>query len=229
MLKRFFVNILLLLFIVATLTFGCSCKKQTAKENTINNPFDYDTMESFEQKNAGIPIDEYREVMNKTYQLSKQDNMQDVIITANDKEITRYEYESLKLIKEVQYKITEKQIIYSIIKPRILNSEAEKLVLSPNQTDIDGYMADARKVMEDEDLYVGGGEYVNVYMDCMHLTREEYLDDQRKNAYNMFQREALYKYAQTLNEYESYEEYEKHLINSAKIVFHDPEIEKLCK
>lgn len=234
MLTQKMYRILKLCMTILVIFLGVGCSNQhlpTKHEENVakisvkkNNIFNYITKPTLPES-KDVSVEEYESAIKKVNELSNVEGIDSVIIKVNDKKITKRTFETEKIMKGLQYSIPEKDILYFLIRPLVLNSEAERLDIEPSQDSINNYVNNIKDGLESGG---NGMEYAFAYINAKGITTEEYLEESRKTAYDMFQREALYKYAESLDEYDNIEEYINDLINKAEIIFYDSEIEKIC-
>lgn len=174
--------------------------------------------------NSGDEVEIIKSIYKKIIDLSKRDGINDIIITVNEYDITRMNFEAQKIAQRADTPEQEKEILYSLIKNRVLTSEAERLKIKPLQSSIKDYMEQTKIILEE-----GGrdAEALQMYIDASYSSTEEYLIELEKSAYNMFQRDALHQYVEGLKKYDSFEEYVAIVMHNADIKFYDSEIEEL--
>ena len=195
--------------------------ENTPKETIMEkNPYGFENMKNELKANKDVSTTEMEDAFKKIKDLSEFEGINEVIAIVNGKEITRFSFEAQKITKEVQYNLTTKEIMYSLIRPIVIQTEAERLKLKPSQDGIDEYISSLEYSLDNE--------YVQTYMKAKELSYEEYMKEQKENAYKMFLTDALCKYAETLPEYDDAESYINHLIKYADIKIYDSEIEKEC-
>lgn len=176
--------------------------------------------------NSGDEVEIIKSIYRKIIDLSKRDGINDVIITVNGYDITRMDFEAQKISQKTDSPEQEKEILYSLIKKRVLTSEAERLKIEPMQSSINDYMEQTKIILEEGGRDI---EALQMYIDASYSSTEEYLIELEKSAYYMFQRDALRQYVEGLKKYDSFEEYVAIVIYNADIEFYDSEIEELYK
>lgn len=174
----------------------------------------------------------YREAAN----ISSEKSMKEVIITVNEEEITRGDFESQKKLFDFQYDdFSVKEIVYSLIKPRIINAEAERLNLKPSQERIEQYMEGIHLGLAEEEQEAK--KFIFACINGRGITIEDYLKEQEDMAYSIYQREKLYEYIEASAKKEDMnpeeldgeiDAYINNLLKYANIQIYDPEIKKAC-
>lgn len=146
-------------------------------------------------------------------------------IMVDGKAITKRQIETLKITNS-HTDLSEIEIIDSAVREFVLNLEAERLQIKPEQEKIDTIMEQNRLFLEEKQP---GSEIDLAYIEEKGITLEEYLHYTEDVLYKMFQRDALREYVGIEDEAysEEYEEYIDGLVKNADIEIVDPDIKKL--
>ncbi len=230
------------LFVVMTILFissGCSENNSNKMNEDIllsENEYDFENMtDSNERKVNQHSIEEYEKLQREITNILNSESMNEVIITVNEEEITRGDFETQKMISVFKYDMFSiREIVYSLIKPRVISAEAKRLNLKASQDRVDQYMEGVRLAIAEEQEEKG---FIYAHINGKGITIEEYLREQEDLAYNMFQREALYDHIEATAKNEDtvlvdpnaeVDSYVNNLLKYANIQIYDSEIKEAC-
>lgn len=220
-------------FVVITMLFissGCSennPNKTNGDTLRSENEYDFENMVvSNDVKSNQHSIDEYEKIQREIANILNSESMDEVIIIVNGVEITREDFETQKMLSIYNYgTFSIKEIVYSLIKPLVINTEAERLNLKTSQDRVNQYMEGVRLALtEDKETK----EFIDAYVNGRGITLEDYLKEQEEMAYQMFQREALYDYIEDATKNADIDEYIYNLLKYANIQINDSEIKEAC-
>ncbi len=189
-----------------------------------SNPYRLDEFEVADKKRIDLSLEEWEATMIKTKNIIQHENMDDTVISIGNKKITRKEFESVRIRLMDIYSYTLKETVYEIVKECVILQEAERLNLVPDQEKINYYMDGIYDALKSENE--PGFKFENSRIRIFEMTQDEFIEEQKKIAYEFYQKEALY--ARFDNNEKKFEEYVKKLLRSANIKIHDIEIEKEC-
>lgn len=209
------VAILILCFIILVLVLNFLKPK---------NPYGFENFSITEKKKNSVSIEKWETTMKKIKKTMQLENMEDIVVSIGDRKITRKEYEGVRIRQADIFSYTVKETVYSIVKDCVIIQEAERLKLVPDQKKIDYYMNgiyDALKIENEP-----GFEFETSRIKILEMTNEEYIDEQKRVAYEMFQKDALYEYLK--KDEKKFEDYIKKLLRSANIKIYDTNIKREC-
>ena len=211
---------------IVALCFAVGCNTKTDKETLKTaNKYGFETMVIEDITNNQHSVLEYEKLYEEITNMSDDKGMDEVILTVNGVDIKRIEFETnMKIKKFKNSSVTTKEVIYSIIRPVVIKTEAQRLNLEPTQDKIDIYIDGVKATLEN---HYETSEYLYAQIMGRGMTKEEYLNEQKKIAYDMYQRECLYEYIEN-NSKESIDLYINKLIKYADIKFYDSIIEEEC-
>ena len=199
---------------------GCSYKK-TVERNEI------EMYESNEEVSTQKPIeitntDAWTKIGEEIRKLDDISGIDETVIIVNGQSITKKEIETQKIYAKNLGDKTLNDYIKSIIRDKVIKAEAIRLDIEPLQESIDVYLNHVDVVLEEKAV---GTETVFALMEGMKISKKEYLALQEKVAYDMYQREALWKAVELTQEEKNYEEYIDTLVGNATITVLDSEME----
>lgn len=199
---------------------GCSYKK-TVERNEI------EMYESNEEVSTQKPIeitntDAWTKIGEEIRKLDDISGIDETVIMVNGQSITKKEIETQKIYAKNLGDKTLNDYIKSIIRDKVIKAEAIRLDIEPLQESIDVYLNHVDMVLEEKAV---GTETVFALMEGMKISKKEYLALQEKVAYDMYQREALWKAVELTQEEKNYEEYIDTLVGNATITVLDSEME----
>ncbi|MBE7032481.1 MAG: hypothetical protein E7401_05925 [Ruminococcaceae bacterium] len=191
---------------------GCSYKK-TVERNEI------EMYESNEEMSTQKPIeitntDAWTKIGEEIRKLDDISGIDETAIMVNGQSITKKEIETQKIYAKNLGDKTLNDYIKSIIRDKVIKAEAVRLGIEPAQESIDEYLNQVDMALEQKAV---GTETVFALMEGMKISKKEYLTLQEKVAYDMYQREALWKATESMLEGSSYDEYIDTLIGNADI------------
>ena len=189
-----------------------------------NSVYIYTVVYEYESENGNevqeysvFTFEEYEEAEKKIKELSADPKMQETIITVNGEEIKRIEIETSLIREKLQNKTrTVRDFADEIIERKVVQLEAKRLGIEPSPEDIDEYM---------EVLSLLGGSnsstdrLTDIRLKVNEMSWDDFLKEQEAKAYEMFQREALFEYAQGMEGFTTTEDYVKDLLAKAQIVY----------
>lgn len=224
--KHKWIRTILILLICTVYFCSCSQSNNSTRIDEPNNGFGFEKINDNEFKKRQVTEEEYMETLQKIKELSSKGNMNDIVIRVGKTDVTRYDYEKEKILKQLDYSINDKEAMFLIIKPIVIENEAKRLKLSVSEDKVNDYVGEMQKLLETEDP---NAEYILTYIDVLYDSKDDYFQETRKKAYGMYLREEFYRYAKTVDEYKSEEDYVIFLLKSADIQILDKELMNTLK
>ena len=168
-------------------------------------------------------LDEWHSIYEQTEKLDEMYGIDEIVMYVEDLPVTRREIETERLyLKDKSIKGAVDLLIWEYA----AKAEAERLKIYPPQEKINAYFEQTKQSIEDK---VPGTETIYIAMDVMQLSIDEYLEKSEEVIYNLYQREALWKYISdedSLEDKNAYDAYFDNLMKNAKVKFKDKQIEK---
>lgn len=158
----------------------------------------------------------------KCKELSTVPGIDDPVILVNGLQITKRTVEFQKALQILPNSKPLKDEIISIVRSKVVQSEAIKRGIQPSQESIDAYLEQNLDVLKNE---ASGSAPILAYIEGMGMTIEEYMETQEELAYNMYQRSALWLSVKATQE--SYDKFVDELVEKADIEILDSEIKSL--
>lgn len=115
-----------------------------------------------------------------------------------------------------------KDEIVSIVRLKVVQSEAIKLNIQPSQEKVDAYLQEEMYTLKNGNF---GIDFELGYIEGMGITIEEYIESRKQLVCDMFQRSELWLFNPQKNR--SQEEYVDELVKRAKIEILDPEMKQI--
>ena len=146
-----------------------------------------------------------------------------VVIKVHDRDILKEQIELAKINNKysIKNKKTEKEIIVNAITGKVIEEEAERLMLKPDREEIDEYV---NFVKEELNNRSAERNEIKDYISVSRLSEDDYLKQQSENIYHIYQKELFFEYLKSQNI--DSDKYVEDLISKADIEFLDKEIEK---
>ncbi|MBE7052212.1 MAG: hypothetical protein E7395_06555 [Ruminococcaceae bacterium] len=172
----------------------------------------------------GEAIKQIYSTNSKIRELDSISGIDDVVVIVSGKGITRRDVETAKIMRGVDItndNETVKSILHNLMKHKAMKAEAERLNIEPDAADVEKYW----KPIKDEIYDENADEFAKADMISLGLTKEEYVQRHIQIGYDMYQREALFKFAAPAHG--DYDRFADELIKKAKIEFLDKELEDI--
>ncbi len=219
------VTLLLVSFMLIVPIFLVGCTKQENKNiefmSSAIQKYDYEASESTLNNDEELN-DLWFSVGLKYKELSSVPGIDDPVIIVNGLNITRKTIEYQKALQMLPNSKPLKDEIVSIVRQKVVQSEAIKRGIKPSQESIDEYLKGEMDALKEE---IPGTETILSYIKGMGITIEEYIETQEELAYSMYQRSELWLSVEDTQE--SHDKFVDSLVEKAEIEILDPEIKSL--
>ena len=221
------VNGLLNAVLVAGIAFSSGCSSGRENKNVdfmssaiqVNsNEEDYIGLTEKEAKEIGISVG-----MKNKELLSSVSDVDEPAILVNGIAITNRTICYQKAMQLYPGIGTLKDNIVSIVRTKVVQSEAIKKNIEPSQKDIDAYLQEELKTFKEGTTF--GLDFEVGYIEGMGITIEEYIESRKQMIYDMYQRNQFWASVQPIEK--NKEEYIDDLVKKAEIEILDPEIKQL--
>lgn len=140
--------------------------------------------------------------------------IEETAITVNEQIITKKEIETQAIYAKYLKDKPLNDYIKSIIRDKVVKAEAVRVGIEPPQESIDEYLNQVDMVLEENAV---GTETIFALMEGMEISKKEYLSMLEQTAYDMYQRESLWKEVESKQEGKTYEEYVDTLVENATV------------
>ena len=224
--KSYLVNITILLLLIILCFSGC-----VQKEESMNAVFS-ENMNS-EEKNDRITNGEttndvhlWTEIGQKIKNLESLSNINEAVIIVNGYNITKKDVETQKIYAEFLKDEDIREKIYGLIKTKVIETEAKRLGISPDEEAINEYIKQSKDALEKGET---GTEILLALMTGLGVTTEEYLSILREEIYTLYQSSALQQHLEQRENNFDYSIYTEDLVNKAEVEFLDEELEKMMR
>lgn len=219
------IRLLLILVTVTGTIFLVSCSEQENKNIDFMSTAiqeDSSSTDDFALYDEETQKELWYSVGVKCKELSTVPGIDDPVILVNGLQITKRTVEFQKALQILPNSKPLKDEIISIVRSKVVQSEAIKRGIQPSQESIDAYLEQNLDVLKNE---APGSAPILAYIEGMGMTIEEYMETQEELAYNMYQRSALWLSVEATQE--SYDKFVDELVEKADIEILDSEIKSL--
>lgn len=219
------IKLLLFSFIVIGAIFLVSCTEQKNKNiDFMSSAIQTDSSKTddFTLNDEEVQKELWFSVGLKYKELSAVPGIDDPVILVNGLHITKRTVEYQKALQILPNSKPLKDEIVSIVRSKVVQSEAIKRGIQPSQESINAYLEQNMDILKNE---APGSGPILAYIEGMGITIEEYIETQEELVYNMYQRSELWLSVETTQE--SHDKFVDGLVEKADIKILDPEIKSL--
>lgn len=208
----------LLIVIISVSMVSCSEKIDVEKE--ADNIYINSSIETIQDNSNNV----YQLKLNEIKELYLMPDIEEIAIKVYNRNISKQQIELAKINNKysIKNKKTEKEIIVNAITGKVIEEEAERLMIKPSQKDVDEYIRLLRDELNNDSVE---SNEIKDYIVASRLSEDDYLKQQAENIYYIYQKELFFKYLK--EEKIDYDKYVEDLISKADIEFLDKELEKV--
>lgn len=208
----------LLIVIISVSMVSCSEKIDVEKE--ADNIYINSSIETIQDNSNNA----YQLKLNEIKELYLMPDIEEIAIKVYNRNISKQQIELAKINNKysIKNKKTEKEIIVNAITGKVIEEEAERLMIKPSQKDVDEYIRLLRDELNNDSVE---SNEIKDYIVASRLSEDDYLKQQAENIYYIYQKELFFKYLK--EEKIDYDKYVEDLISKADIEFLDKELEKV--
>lgn len=206
---------------------GCANKTKTSKNIYAKHKYTFDSVDMEEFNGDGFTIEEYKDILALNKKLANESESNEPIISVNDEDISRIEFESQKNILLLKNeKISDKAVAYSIIQNIVLEHEADRLSIELSDDAMVSEYVDALKKDFESNSDM---EFIYAYMEDKNYTIDDYIAEAKENIYNAYRYDIMFQEANKDGKYENFDAYVKMLIEKANIKIYDSKLHEICR